>query len=157
MERKVFRILRTPRRLDPQEVEVDPGFSHAPETELKDRKILKIRRKKEEEETLESTEEIAAAEAAAIEAEIKENTRAKKERRRDWADGKAMQWKNYYQNLEKATEEKVIRRLGNEYTRREEQSKAFVTWKVPVKLSSLQRAIHVEYNGELGLVTVEIA
>jgi hypothetical protein len=48
--RKVFRIIRTPRRLDPQEVEVDTGFSHAPETELKDRKILKIRRKKEEEE-----------------------------------------------------------------------------------------------------------
>ena len=75
---------------------MDPGFSHAPETELKDKKILKIRRKKEEEETLESTEESAVTEATAIEAEIKEDRRAKKERRRDWAYGtcKAMQWKN---------------------------------------------------------------
>ena len=48
-----------------------------PETELKDRKILKIRRKKEEEETLESAEEIAST----IEAEIKEDTRSKKERK----------------------------------------------------------------------------
>ena len=44
-------------------------------------------------------------------------------------------------NLEKETEEKATRRLGNEIERREEQSKAFVTWKVPVKLSGLQRAI----------------
>ena len=80
--------------------------------------------------------------------------RAKKERRRDWADGRARKWKSYYHNLEKETEEKATRRLGNEIERREEQSKAFVTWrvgvKIPVKLSGLQRAI--EYNGKLGLV-----
>ena len=50
LTRKVLRILRRP-RLDPQEVEGDLGFSHAPEAELKDRKILKICRNKEEEET----------------------------------------------------------------------------------------------------------
>ena len=80
--------------------------------------------------------------------------RAKKERRRDWADGRARKWKSYYNNLEKETEEKATRRLGNEIERKEEQSKAFVTWKVcykvPVKLSGLHRAI--EYNGKLGLV-----
>ena len=52
LTRKVLRILRTSR--DPQEVEGDLGFSHAPEAELKDRKILKICRKKEEEETKKS-------------------------------------------------------------------------------------------------------
>jgi len=195
LTRKVLRILRTS-RLDPQEAEGDLGFSHAPEAELKDRKILKICRKKEEEETKKSAEEraaaaveaevagrgferahetelrerkilkirrkteeeekiesaakSAAAEAAAKEAETKEDMRAKKERRRDWADGRARKWKSYYNNLEKETEEKATRRLGNEIERREEQSKAFVTWKVPVKLSGLQRAI--EYNGKLGLV-----
>ena len=80
--------------------------------------------------------------------------RAKKERRRDWADGRARKWKSYYRNLEKETEEKATRRLGNEIERREEQSKAFVTWrvgvKIPVKLSGLQRAI--EYNGKHGVV-----
>ena len=65
---------------------------------------------------VESAEEIDVVKAAAIEAEIKEDTRAKKERSRDWADGRAMKWKSYYHNLEKETEEKVIRRLGNEYT-----------------------------------------
>ena len=60
LTRKVLRILRTS-RLDPQEVEGDLGFSHAPEAELKDRKILKICRKKEEEETKKSAEERAAA------------------------------------------------------------------------------------------------
>ena len=54
--------------------------------------------------------------------------RAKKERRCDWADGRARKWKSYYHNLEKETEEKATRRLGNEIERREEQSKAFVTW-----------------------------
>ena len=149
LTRKVLRILRTS-RLDPQEVEGDLGFSHAPEAELKDRKILKIRRKTEEEEKIESAAKSPAAEAAAKEAETKEDMRAKKERRRDWADGRARKWKSYYNNLEKETEEKATRRLGNEIERREEQSKAFVTWKVPVKLSGLQRAI--EYNGKLGLV-----
>ena len=66
LTRKVLRILRTS-RLDPQEVEGDLGFSHAPEAELKDRKILKICRKKEEEETKKSAEERAAA---AVEAEV---------------------------------------------------------------------------------------
>ena len=199
LTRKVLRILRTS-RLDPQEVEGDLGFSHAPEAELKDRKILKICRKKEEEETKKSAEErvaddveaevtgrgferahetelrerkilkirrkteeeekiesaakSAAAQAAAKEAETKEDMRAKKERRRDWADGRARKWKSYYHNLEKETEEKATRRLGNEIERREEQSKAFVTWrvgvKIPVKLSGLQRAI--EYNGKHGVV-----
>ena len=58
--------------------------------------------------------------------------------------------KNYYHNLKKETDEKAIRRLGNECERREEQSKAFVTWKIPVRLYGLQRAI--EHNGKLGLV-----
>ena len=79
-------------------MEGDPGFSHAPETELKDRKILKIRSKKDEEETIESAEETAVA-TSAKEAEIKEDTRSKKERRREWAEGKARQWKSYYHNL----------------------------------------------------------
>ena len=197
LTRKVLRILRTP-RLDPQEVEGNLGFHHAPEAELKDRKILKIcrkiyrkkeeegtkksaeeraaaeaevagcgferahetelrerkilkiRRKTEEEEKIESAAKSAAAKVAAQEAETKEDMRVKKERRRDWADGRARKCKSYYHNLEKEAEEKATRRLGNEIERREEQSKAFVTWKVPVKLSGLQRAI--EYNGKLGLV-----
>ena len=41
-------------------------------------------------------------------------------------------------------------RLGNEVERREEQSKAVVTWKFSVKLSGLQRA--TQYTGKLGLV-----
>ena len=73
-------------------MEGDLGFSHAPEAELKDRKILKIRRKTEEEEKIESAAKSAAAEAAAKEAETKEDMRAKKERRRDWADGRARKW-----------------------------------------------------------------
>ena len=48
-------------------MEGDLGFSHAPEAELKDRKILKICRKKEEEETKKRTEERAVA---AVEAEV---------------------------------------------------------------------------------------
>ena len=48
-------------------MEGDLGFSHAPEAELKDRKILKICRKKEEEETKKSAEERAAD---AVEAEV---------------------------------------------------------------------------------------
>ena len=40
--------------------------------------------------------------------------RAKKERRRDWADGRARKWKSYYHNLEKETEDKATRRLGTE-------------------------------------------
>ena len=114
-----------------------------------------IRRKTEEEEKIESATESAAAKVAAQEAETEEDMRAKKERRRDWADGRARKWKSYYHNLEKEAEEKATRRLGNEIERREEQSKAFVTWKVPVKLSGLQRAI--EYNGKLGLRSVEMA
>ena len=105
--------------------------------ELNDRKILKIRRKKDEEETIES--ETAAATSA-----------KEAERRREWAEGKARQWKNYYHNLKKETDEKAIRRLENECERREEQSKAFVTWKIPARLYGLQRAI--EHNGKLGLV-----
>ena len=139
------------RAADAVEAEVTGrGFERAHETELRERKILKIRRKTEEEEKIESAAKSAAAQAAAKEAETKEDMRAKKERRRDWADGRARKWKSYYHNLEKETEEKATRRLGNEIERREEQSKAFVTWKVPVKLSGLQRAI--EYNGKLGLV-----
>ena len=132
----------------PQE-EVDLGFSHAPETELEDRKNLKIRYKKGKEETLKSVEDTDAT----IEAETKEVTRWNKERRREWAEDKERQWERYHYNLEKATEEKVIRRLGNEVERREEQSKAFhgsLTWKVHVRLYGLQRAI--EHNGKLGLV-----
>jgi len=102
---------------------VNLGFFHAPDTELKDRKILKIRREKEEEGTPKSVEDIAVA----IEAETKEDTRLRKERRREWAEGKDRQWKSYYHNLEKETEEKAIRRLGNEVERRDEQSKAFAT------------------------------
>jgi hypothetical protein len=34
-------------------------------------------------------------EAAAIEAEIKEDTRTTKEKRRDWADERAKKWKSY--------------------------------------------------------------
>jgi len=132
----------------PQE-EVELGFSHAPETELADRKNLKIRYKKGKEETLKSVEDTDAT----IEAETKEVTRWNNERRREWAEGKERQWKSYHYNLEKETEEKVIRRLGNEVERREEQSKAFhgsLTWKVHVRLYGLQRAI--EHNGKLGLV-----
>ena len=69
--RKACRIFRPP-----QEVEGDFGFSHASETELNDRKILKIRRKKDEEETIES--ETAAA-----------TSTKEAERRREWAEGKA--------------------------------------------------------------------
>ena len=80
--------------------------------------------------------------------------REKKERRGDFVEGRTRKWKSYYNNLEKETEEKATRRLGNEVECRDEQSKAFGTWrveqKVPVKLSGLQRAI--EYNGKLGLV-----
>ena len=63
--------------------------------------------------------------------------RVKKERGRDWADGRARKWESYYHNAEKETEEKAIRRLGNECARREEQSKAFVTRKIPVTLQGL--------------------
>ena len=49
-------------------MEGDLGFSHAPEAELKDRKILQICRKKEEEETNKSAEERVPA---AVEAELR--------------------------------------------------------------------------------------
>ena len=149
----VRRIVKINRKLHPlrQQVEAEVcGFARAHEPELSKRKVLKLRRKTEEEEKIESAAKSAAVKVAAKEAETKEDTRAKKERRRDWADGRARKWKSYYHNLEKETEEKATRRLGNECERREEQSKAFVTWKVPVKLTGLQRAI--EYNGKLGLV-----
>ena len=71
-------------------------------------------------------EESIAAKVAAQEAETKEDMRAKKERRRDWADGRARKWKSYYhnlENLEKETEEKATRRLGNECARREGRTK----------------------------------
>ena len=92
------------------------GFERAHETELRERKILKIRRNAEEEEKIESAAESAAAacKVAAQEAETEEDMRAKKERRRDWADGRARKWKSYYHNLEKEAEEKATRRLGNE-------------------------------------------
>ena len=111
--------------------------NRAHEDELKGRKILKIRRKKEEGAEERAAVESAAAEAAAKEAETKEDMRAKKERKRDWADAKARKWERYYHNAQKATEERAIRRLGNECVRREEQSEAFVTWQHPVTLQGL--------------------
>ena len=99
------------------------GFERAHETELRERKILKIRRKTEEEEKIESAAKSAAVKVAAKEAETKEDTRAKKERRRDWADGRTRTWISYCNNLEKETEEKATRRLGNDCARREGRTK----------------------------------
>ena len=77
----------------------DPGFHRAHEDELKVRKILQICRQTAEEGlvgtphvAIAAVEITAAAKAkadiaAAIEGEIKEDTRSKIERRREWDEG----------------------------------------------------------------------
>ena len=87
------KLIHPPREQVEAEAEVS-RFERAHETELSERKILKIRRKTEEEETIESAAESAAAKVAAQEAETEEDMRAKKERRRDWAEGRARKWKS---------------------------------------------------------------
>ncbi len=44
--------------------------------------------------------------------------REKKERRRDFAEGRTRKWKSYYTNLEKETEEKATRRLTKSSVRK---------------------------------------
>ena len=89
------KLLYPPReQVEAEVAEEGCGFERAHETELSERKILKLRRKTEEEEKIESAAESAAAKVAAKEAETKEDMRAKKERRRDWADGRARKWKS---------------------------------------------------------------
>ena len=77
---KINRKLPHPPR---EQVEVEAevgGFERAHETELSERKILKIRRKTEEEGTIESAAESVAAKVAAQEAETEEDmSRRKKE------------------------------------------------------------------------------
>ena len=78
----VRKIAKINRKLHPSpsgvEVEAEVadegcGFEKAHETELRERKILKIRRKTEDEEKIESAEESAADKVAAQEAETKED------------------------------------------------------------------------------------
>ena len=94
------KLLHPPRKQVEVEAEVG-GFERAHETVLSERKILKIRRKTEEEEKIESAAEFCVAKVAAKEAETAEDMRAKKERRCDWAEGRARKWKSHYRNLEK--------------------------------------------------------